>query len=263
MFKKFHSGTPKKRRKYPIKRDERGKTARKRAFRLFDMGYRPTKVAPMVDVTLATSYTYFRDWKKLPKNMDLEYKMWTELFRTEKGYSPEAVSTLADVLGMSAEEVVERFQKPWGLSHLLLGRWPNPRLERTHNEQELRLTQPLRSLSSASARQCHRKRSPSGYSSSERRFRSERRGRKTERTDEDMASPLRTRDGFGAEFRLSGAEHATIGPVGPTSQSFRCSGHHTEHREGVPFCSLRPSGFLVGALRRRGVTHSTTYASEI
>jgi len=59
----------------------------------------------MVDVSLATSYTYFRDWKELPRNLDLEYKMWKELFRTEKGLSPDVVGILAEVLGMAEEEV--------------------------------------------------------------------------------------------------------------------------------------------------------------
>ena len=144
MLKKLLPRTPKKGRRYPIKRDEQGKTARQRAFRLFDRGYRPTTVAPMVDVTLATSYTYFRDWKKLPRNLDLEYRLWKKVFRTERGLSPDMLTALADVLGMSAEEVVERLQRPWGLLQLLVGRWPNPRLEQAHSEQERRLAAALR-----------------------------------------------------------------------------------------------------------------------
>ena len=76
MFKKFLPKAPRTGRRYPIKRDALGKTARQRAFALFDKGLRPGSVAPMVDVTLATIYTYSKQWKKLPPNRDLEYKMY-------------------------------------------------------------------------------------------------------------------------------------------------------------------------------------------
>ena len=40
---------------------------------------------------------------------------------------------------MSEEEVMERFQKPWGLKQLLMGKWPNHAHARRQSKQESRL----------------------------------------------------------------------------------------------------------------------------
>jgi hypothetical protein len=47
---------------------------------------------------------------------------------------------------MAEEEVVERLQKPWGLKQLMMGRWPNRRLERIYSEQEARLADAFKVL---------------------------------------------------------------------------------------------------------------------
>jgi len=56
-------------RKYPIKKDEYGRSARKRAFAAFNSGARPADVASEVGISLQTACRYFSDWKKLPKNV--------------------------------------------------------------------------------------------------------------------------------------------------------------------------------------------------
>ena len=51
---------------------------------------------------------------------------------------------LAEALGMAEEEVTHRLQDPWGLKQLLMGQWPNRRLERVYSEQEERLAHAMK-----------------------------------------------------------------------------------------------------------------------
>ncbi len=55
-----------KRRDYPIKRDEYGRSARQQAFALFTEGYRPSQISKnnLIPVSMKTLLRYFEDWKK-------------------------------------------------------------------------------------------------------------------------------------------------------------------------------------------------------
>ncbi len=111
-----------RRRKYPIKRDKYGRTARQQAFALFDSGKRPAEVAPLVGISTRTARRYFADWKK--RREDLEF--WYETAKTELRNDSSAdlfVKTLADGLGVSEQEVKERLQKPWAIKQLVTGKW--------------------------------------------------------------------------------------------------------------------------------------------
>jgi transposase len=146
MLRKFVPIGLKKGRKYPIKRDEFGRSARQQAFKLFDKGMRPAAVARLVDVKPKTAFTYFRAWKKQGGNLEGLYKVARTMMRRPGGFSPTVISILAEELGMAEEEVVERLQKPWGLKQLMMGRWPNRRLERIYSEQEARLADAFKVL---------------------------------------------------------------------------------------------------------------------
>jgi len=134
----------KRSRKYPIKRDEHGRAARQRAFEAFDCGKRPGEVVRMVGVSPRTAYRYFADWKKLPQNLKLHYRMMNAVRKSNREFSKETVESLSAYLEMSEEEVKERLEKPWGLKQLLMGKWPNHRQEREQSEAELRLRAALR-----------------------------------------------------------------------------------------------------------------------
>lgn len=128
-----------KRRKHPIKRDETGKSARRRAFEAFDQGLRPARIAQLVPISPRTAYRYFADWKRLPKNLETRYRVAKAMLKNDTGFSQGVIAVLAEALGMSAEEVVERLQKPWGLKQLIMGRWPNRAEEMRQSEEEARL----------------------------------------------------------------------------------------------------------------------------
>lgn len=128
-----------KARKYRIKRDEYGRSARRRAFDAFDGGKGPAEVSPMMEISLRTVCRYFADWKKLPKNLDSRYRLVRAMHKKDPEFSEEIVKSLAAELGMSEEEVMERLQKPWGLKQLLMGKWPNYSREKGRTRAENRL----------------------------------------------------------------------------------------------------------------------------
>jgi hypothetical protein len=68
IFKRFGR---KKRRKYPVKRDEKGKSARSRCFEMFEEQIPLSEIAERVGVNVDTVRRYHQQWKKDP---DLEHR---------------------------------------------------------------------------------------------------------------------------------------------------------------------------------------------
>ena len=58
----------KKGRRYPIKRDEWGESARTRCFEMFEDKVPLPEISRIVGVPLKTVYTYHSQWKKNPLN---------------------------------------------------------------------------------------------------------------------------------------------------------------------------------------------------
>jgi len=129
----------KKSRKYPIQRDQFGRSGRRRAFVAFDKGKRPALVAREEDIKPRTAYRYFQDWKKLPKNYEMQYEAFKALKKRDIDFSQEIIKLLTEGLGMSEEEVIERLEKPWGLKQLIRGKWPNYARARRQSREESRL----------------------------------------------------------------------------------------------------------------------------
>jgi len=134
----------KKSRKYPVKRDQYGRSARQRAFDAFDRGMRPAEVSQRVGISPRTACRYFADWKKLPKNLDRRYRVAKAVHKGAHEFSEQTIKSLAGELGMSEEEAIERLQKPWGLKQLLMGKWPNYAREKRQSKHESRLQAALK-----------------------------------------------------------------------------------------------------------------------
>lgn len=113
----------KKRRKYPLKKDEGGRSARRRAFEAFDRGLRPTQVTGEVDISLRTARRYHADWKKQPRALELRYQLAKEARKYTPEIENELVKALAAELDLPEETILERLQKPWGLKQLVRGDW--------------------------------------------------------------------------------------------------------------------------------------------
>ena len=129
----------KKSRKYPIKRDEYGTSARQRAFKAFGQGKRPAEVVLMMGISLRTACRYFADWKKLPRNSELWYRVANAGLRNELGFPEEVITTLAAKLEVSEEEVRGRLQKPWAMKQLVTGKWAVEVREKQERKRQTRL----------------------------------------------------------------------------------------------------------------------------
>jgi hypothetical protein len=114
----------KKSRKYPIKRDEYGQSARQQAFILFSHGFRPAQIFKdkMVPVKKTTLFRYHADWKKV-KNVPA-YSIFRKLRKTHPEIADDTIKMLAEELRTTEEEVTLLWSKPWGVKQLLSGEWP-------------------------------------------------------------------------------------------------------------------------------------------
>ncbi len=109
-------------RKHPIKCDEYGRSARKRAFDRFDRGERPSQVASEVGISALTAYRYYQSWKKCPQDFELCYKLMKEARKTFRVWPEGFARSLSEVIGIAPKRVAEELEKPWGLKRLLLGK---------------------------------------------------------------------------------------------------------------------------------------------
>jgi hypothetical protein len=125
-------------RKYLIKKDESGQSLRKRAFALFDQGSRPVKISKLLNAKPATIYRYFEDWKKLPKNLESEYKKRRKAMRNPE-YSHNVIKILSEYLRKPESEVIKMMQKPWDLKRLLTGQLAIQHRKEMQSRQETRL----------------------------------------------------------------------------------------------------------------------------
>ena len=112
-------------RKYPIRRDAQGRSARRRCFESFDRGMSPAEAALDVDVPKKTVLRYHAQWKKTPKGVELRYQTLTKVRRDDPEFSYVLKGVVAKELNMSMKQVSEYLSKPWGLHQLLWGRWPD------------------------------------------------------------------------------------------------------------------------------------------
>ena len=135
---------PWKSRKYPIKYDEYGRSARQQAFELFGEGYRPAQIFKecLVPVSMKTLIRYFEDWKKQKHQVSLS--TFKKYMKESPEFSEKYVKDLADYFEVTPEDIIDRIQKPWGIKRLTKGELPDNRLERSRSEIEGRLEAALR-----------------------------------------------------------------------------------------------------------------------
>ena len=113
----------KKKRKYPIKRDEQGKSARKRAFESFDKGLKPKEIGELCDISIATTRKYYADWKKLPERFGLIYQIGRISIKAgTKEINKQLLADFAGYLDISTEQLMQYLESPWGLHQLISGK---------------------------------------------------------------------------------------------------------------------------------------------
>ena len=133
-----------KSRKYPIKRDEYGRSKRQQAFSYFKKGYRPAQIhkEELIQLSEKTLFRYFEDWKK--ERPQIPYSILKNHVTRDPEINERTIAKLSKALEIKKEEVVKRMQRPWGLMQLIKGQWPNNKVARIRSENENRLDTALR-----------------------------------------------------------------------------------------------------------------------
>lgn len=135
---------PWKSRRYPIIRDEYGRSARQQAFDYFAEGYRPAQIfkQELIPVPIETLFRYYEDWKK--QKHRVSRSILRKYLKEKSEFSEKYIKMLADYFGVSEEQITIRMQKPWGITSLSKGELPDNRLYRIQSEVEERLEAALR-----------------------------------------------------------------------------------------------------------------------
>jgi hypothetical protein len=139
MARSGRSWSKKDTRKYPIKRDEYGMTARQRCFQSFDKGLRPSEVTRGVGISLKTACTYFYQWKRLPKHLKLNYRIMKRALAELPGLREEIIRTLSKKLKMPKRKIKAQLESPWGIRQLVDGKWRTLVNLKEEEEKQLRL----------------------------------------------------------------------------------------------------------------------------
>jgi hypothetical protein len=131
-------------RKYPIMRDERGRSLRQQAFELFDNKLRPSQIykQQLLPAKLKTLLRYYEDWKK--KGDHVSYRITKKVMRENPDFTQQMITALSEKLDMPVDEVIKRMHRPWGLKQALRGQWPDYGLDREQSDVEARLRGGLR-----------------------------------------------------------------------------------------------------------------------
>lgn len=113
----------KDKRKYPIIKDEWGKSARARSFEAYDTGKRPVEVARILGISPKTAYQYHYQWKKLPKHFEENYQVLKKRLKENSELREEIVQTISKNLGEPENKIRWWLQSPWGLKQIMSGEW--------------------------------------------------------------------------------------------------------------------------------------------
>ena len=111
MFKRFGH---RKRRKYPVKWDEYGKSARQRCFELFAERMPHGEIAETVGIKIETVRRYHLQWKKNPY-FDRQYAILKGLLKKDAPDRDDTITLLAKMYGVEKEKIEEILVQSHGL----------------------------------------------------------------------------------------------------------------------------------------------------
>ena len=136
-----------KSRKYPIQKDEKGRSLRKRAFELFDLGYRPADIyhQDLIPIKKSTLYRYFEQWKRNYDHLSLQ--SMKQYQRNHPEFTDQLVNLLSEYLEIPVEEVYKKLMQPWGLKQLMFSERSDDKIIKTQNKIENRLKAALQLIS--------------------------------------------------------------------------------------------------------------------
>ena len=124
----------KRSRKYPIKRDESGKSARSRAFKLFEDGIRFDEISEEVGIKIDTVYKYHQQWMK-NRQIEQQIKLAKELFKKTAPDRSKNIDLVTSALRITPDELEAILAKPHGLRSLVTQKFRLP----AHDNMDHRL----------------------------------------------------------------------------------------------------------------------------
>ncbi len=111
-----------KRRKYPIKVDGRGKSARSRSFEMFSDKIPLSEISEDVGVKIETIRRYHQQWKKDP-DLGHRYAYVQSLLKKTAADRDKNIELFARVWGIKKERLETILAQPHGLKRLMTGKY--------------------------------------------------------------------------------------------------------------------------------------------
>ena len=115
----------KKRRKYPVKFDERGKSARSRCFEMFADETPLSEIVKEVGVKIETVRRYHLQWKENP-NFEQQHAYFKELLKKTAPDRERTIELCARACGITKEQFETILSQPHGLRRLMMGKFYFP-----------------------------------------------------------------------------------------------------------------------------------------
>ncbi|MCJ7744620.1 MAG: hypothetical protein MUO99_08730 [Dehalococcoidales bacterium] len=115
----------KKRRKYPVKLDEKGKSARSRCFEMFIDNTPSSEIAKIVGVKVETVRRYHQQWKKNP-DFEGQHAYFKELLKRTAPDRERTIELCARACGITKEQFETILSQPHGLRRLMTGKFYFP-----------------------------------------------------------------------------------------------------------------------------------------
>jgi hypothetical protein len=111
----------KKRRKYPVKFDKRGKSARSRCFEMFEGKTPLSEIAKYLGIKIETVRRYHVQWKKDP-DLEGRHAYLKQFFKKTAPDREKNIELVARACGIPKEQFETVLSQPHGLRRLLTGK---------------------------------------------------------------------------------------------------------------------------------------------
>lgn len=119
---KFRRLFGRKKRRYPVRRDEKGRSLRQLCFKAFDAGKRPVEAARELDMKESTAQRYFRQWKLAGPNFETTFAYARKLIKPGSPGREDFLAGMASACKVSVEELETALSRPHGLRRLMTGK---------------------------------------------------------------------------------------------------------------------------------------------
>jgi hypothetical protein len=111
----------KKRKKYPVMFDERGKSARSRCFEMFPDNIPLSEIADKLEIKIETVRRYHLQWKENP-NFEIQYAYFKRLLKKNSPDRERTIELAAKACGITKEKFESILSEPRGLRQLMKGK---------------------------------------------------------------------------------------------------------------------------------------------